>query len=244
MDLPPPYTGPTRTADVSTSQVNTTEDDPYSFLAIFDTVFLIDDSGSMAGSKWAETAAALAAVVPICAARDQDGVDIHFLNHPDSSEYKNLKSAEDVMSIFRSVRPSGGTPTGIRLHHILKKYLAEAERQGKNLEENMKPMNIIVITDGAAGDDPYIVIANAAKKLNVLKAPAWQVGIQFFQIGTDPEATEMLKELDDLLASQENTRDIVDTVPWKGEDGQGLNANGIMKVVMGAVNRRWDRKKV
>ena len=198
----------------------------------------------MAGSKWAETAAALAAVVPICAARDQDGVDIHFLNHPDSSEYKNLKRAEDVMSIFRSVRPSGGTPTGIRLHHLLKKYLAEAAKWEGAMEEKVKPMNIIVITDGAAGDDPYTVIANAAKKLGALNAPAWQVGIQFFQIGTDPEATEMLRELDDLLASQENTRDIVDTVPWKGENGQGLNADGIMKVVLGAVNRRWDRKKL
>lgn len=35
------------------------EDDPYGFLTDFDTVFLIDDSGSMRGKSWKEVEAAL-----------------------------------------------------------------------------------------------------------------------------------------------------------------------------------------
>jgi hypothetical protein len=36
-------------------------DSPYEFLREFDTIFLIDDSGSMAGRSWRETAAAISA---------------------------------------------------------------------------------------------------------------------------------------------------------------------------------------
>ena len=39
-------------------------------------------------------------------------------------------------------------------------------------------------------------------------------------------------------------RDVVDTVPWKGSSGVGLNAEGILKVVLGSVNKRLDRKRV
>ncbi|KAH8627376.1 hypothetical protein IG631_17144 [Alternaria alternata] len=57
-------------------------DDPYDFLKSFDTVFLIDDSGSMAGRSWKDTAAALEKIATICTQRDADGIDIYFLNHP------------------------------------------------------------------------------------------------------------------------------------------------------------------
>ena len=36
-----------------------TDDDPYAFLTTFDTIFLIDDSGSMAGSNWDQVKQAL-----------------------------------------------------------------------------------------------------------------------------------------------------------------------------------------
>jgi hypothetical protein len=38
-------------------------------------------------------------------------------------------------------------------------------------------------------------------------------------------------------------RDMVDTVPFKGAEGEHLSADGILKVVLGAVNRRLDRKR-
>jgi hypothetical protein len=88
-------------------------------------------------------------------------------------------------------------------------------------------------------------IINAAKKLDRLDAPAWQVGIQFFQVGREPGAREHLRLLDDELAELAggDLRDIVDTVPWLGEGDQELNSDGILKVVLGSVNRRLDRKR-
>ena len=113
--------------------------------------------------------------------------------------------------------------------------------------DSLKPLNIIVITDGVPTDDPESVIVSVAKKLDRYDAPPWQVGIQFFQVGNERGAAEALQEMDDGLSSMGGgMRDIVDTVPWRSQNGNGagLNADGILKVVLGAVNRRLDRKRV
>jgi uncharacterized protein YegL len=218
-----------------------TNDDRYAFLSTFDTVFLIDDSGSMAGRSWRETGKALEAITPICTAHDADGIDIYFLNARDNVWYHNITTPSTVSEIFSTVRPQGGTPSGQRLNQILKPYLA---RYAAN-PEGTKPLNIIVITDGEPSDDVESPIINTAKKLDKLDAPAWQVGIQFFQVGREPGAREHLKQLDDDLEEIAGTdlRDIVDTVPFTGEGDQELNADGILKVVLGSVIRRLDRKK-
>ncbi|KAF2175928.1 hypothetical protein K469DRAFT_701314 [Zopfia rhizophila CBS 207.26] len=215
-------------------------DDPYAFLRSFDTIFLIDDSGSMAGRSWRETAKALETITPICTTRDADGIDIYFLNHPDNSTYKNVRSVSIVVDIFQAVRPGGGTPTGQRLSQILRPYLRRYEAD----PDNTKPINLIVITDGEPSDDVESPIISAAKKLDGFDAPAWQVGIQFFQVGNEPSAREHLKQLDNglaQLAGDRSLRDIVDTVPLLGDGNAELNGNGVLKVVLGSVNRRLDR---
>jgi uncharacterized protein YegL len=242
-DAPPAYTpGPAQpiTADPSRAFAASTDSDPYAFLKSFDTVFLIDDSGSMAGRSWKETGKALETITPICTQRDADGIDVYFLNHPDSSLYKNITTAGTVVEIFQTVRPSGATPTGQRLNKILKPYLQRFEKR----PDSTKPINIIVITDGEPSDDVESPIIQAAKKLDKLDAPAWQVGIQFFQVGREPGAREHLKQLDDglrELAGDDELRDIVDTVPFTGDGSAELTATGVLKVVLGSVNRRLDR---
>ena len=64
--------------------MQTAADSPCAFLTQFDTIFLIDDSGSMAGRSWRETSAALTAIYT---AYDSDGIDIHSLNHRNPSAY-------------------------------------------------------------------------------------------------------------------------------------------------------------
>ncbi|KAK5132383.1 hypothetical protein LTR08_009154 [Meristemomyces frigidus] len=217
-------------------------DEPYSFLCSFDTIFLIDDSGSMAGSRWKETADALETITPICTAHDADGIDIYFLNHANSDFYHNVTDAGTVREIFQTVLPRGGTPTGQRLNQILKPYLRGYEKN----PDTVKPINIICITDGEPSDDVESPLIAAAKKLDKLDAPAWQIGVQFFQVGRDEVAKRHLKQLDDGLgeiAGDDDLRDIVDTVPFTGAEGTHLSGDGILKVVLGAVNRRLDRKK-
>jgi uncharacterized protein YegL len=241
-EAPPAYTpGPAQNTDSTPRSISaSTDTDPYAFLKSFDTVFLIDDSGSMAGRSWKETGAALETITPICVQRDADGIDVYFLNHPDSTMYKNVTSAGTVVEIFQMVRPGGATPTGQRLNKILKPYLQRYEKD----PERTKPMNVIVITDGEPSDDVESPIIHCARKLDDLDAPAWQVGIQFFQVGKEMGAREHLKQLDDglrELAGDDKLRDIVDTVPFTGDGDSQLTAAGIIKVVLGSVNRRLDR---
>jgi len=210
----------------------------------FDTVFLVDDSGSMAGARWREARSAIEGVVHHAMKYDEDGVDIYFLNAKVVG--KGLKRSREVEQLFAGVRPSGATPTGARLDKILKEYKKEldaAYKQGQRTGGDcytVKPLNLVVITDGAPTDDPESALVSFAKYLDKYDFPLSQCGIQMFQIGNDPQATEALQDLDDALENRYDIRDIVDTVPYQGE----MTADAIVKVLLGGINRRLDRKDV
>lgn len=234
----------------------TSTEDPYAFLSSFDTIFLIDDSGSMRGSRWGEVQSLLASISRICTSHDSDGIDVYFLNSKNTGRdrdgamgYCNITTPDQVTDLFRKVHPHGVTPIGERLSDILWPYVREFERCAGlpgNTPENcgVKPVNMIVITDGAPTDDPEAIIISVAKKLDVLEAPPHQLGIQFFQVGNDAQATEYLRDLDDGLAKQANVRDMVDTATWESSGRQKLSADAILKVVLGAVVKRLDRRAV
>ncbi|KAK4651275.1 hypothetical protein QC762_604780 [Podospora pseudocomata] len=240
----------------SATSILSTPEDPYAFLSMFDTIFLIDDSGSMSSqNRWKETKSALQAIAPICTAHDSDGVDVYFLNsknpaHP-STGFIGRKTAQSINQLFSDVHPTGWTPTGSRIRNILgpyvKRYVEMVKRGVDPDNTGIKPVNVIVITDGAASDDPEGVIVNLARKLDEVEAPSHQVGIQFFQVGDDGEAGKALRELDDGLRG---VRDMVDTVSfdqrgsWADGGGRVLSAEGILKTVLGAVVKRLDRRVV
>lgn len=226
-DPPPAYTqyqevvNPTQERFRKTPRTSTCskgiEDDPYGFLNDFDTVFLIDDSGSMRGKLWKEVEAALQVIVPICTARDVDGVDFYFLNNEDDRRFRNVTNPDVVAQIFQSVRPYALTPTGQRLNDVMRPYINALQTCQAKGAELPKPLNIIVITDGRPSDKPEDCIVQAARMLDALDAPAWQIGIQFFQVGGDKDAANSLMELDDGLKDRYGIRDIVDTVPFKAD---------------------------
>lgn len=242
----------------------TNSEDRYAFLSTFDTVLLIDDSGSMAGRSWRETRDALSQLLPIVVAHDSDGIDIYFLNHKSMDPgdlrhgaapggYRNVRTIGEVARIFNIVTPRGGTPTGTRLRSILRPYqtyLEECKKfGGPEKMDQVKPLNILCITDGVPSDDVESVILNSAKKLDQLEAAPSQVGIQFFQVGNEEGAKEALRELDDELQERGDCRDMVDTCTWMGGPGSGtegrggLTAEGMLKVVLGAVVKRLDRRR-
>ena len=230
----------------------------YDFLKTFDTVFVVDDSASMAGEYWDQLGRALENIATIATKYDSDGIDIHFLNSP-QYDRKHVTSPASVRDLFNRVQPAGITPTGACLDRILRDYLdkyADAKAAftpstaGPGPHPTMydslpKPLNILVLTDGEPTDDPEAVIVDAARKLDKLNAPLHQVGIQFVQIGNEEGAREALEELDDALEEIYGIRDMVDFTPFVGApsagEGEKLNGEMILKALLGAVNRRYDR---
>ncbi|KAG8785395.1 hypothetical protein FRC12_017655 [Ceratobasidium sp. 428] len=228
----------------------------------YDTVFLIDDSGSMAGSLWREAGEALEGVARVAAQYDDDGIDIHFLNSResligaqvgqtitygciDSSHLTLNKNETQIRELFARIHPRGQTPTGARLDSLLRSYVASIERAYKATSSTdssitgIKPVNFIVITDGAPTDEPEDVIVAVARRLDRGDFPLSQLGVQFVQIGNDPEAKAALEELDDDLSEKYGIRDIVDTTPYP--EG-GLNGETLIKILLGGINRRVDKR--
>lgn len=263
---PPAYDSLDWKAPAMTKTSSGEPESRYEFLKDFDTIFLVDDSSSMSGPRWREAEEAIAAIAPICTRYDSDGIDIYFLNHRRTATahttgcYSNITTAANVQEIFSSVRPRGSTPVGKRLLEILVPYLRRVETMQAAYKKHgdgalrdpalyVKPINIITITDGEFTDDAESVIVQVARALDAPRCAAlpWQIGIQFFQIGNDENVQRYLQELDDDLGKwcrDEQLRDIVDTVPWKGKRGESLDAEGILKCVLGAVNKKYDRRKV
>ncbi|EIW71568.1 hypothetical protein TREMEDRAFT_27266 [Tremella mesenterica DSM 1558] len=194
----------------------------------------------MCGQRWEEAKKALMEVAEIAAGYDENGVDIYFVNSKRVG--KELRTAADVEDLFAGLEPKGPTPTGLRLEAILRDYMARLERYSVSTdaqEGHVKPMNLIVVTDGAPTDDPESVLISIAKRLDRGEYPLSQVGVQFLQIGDDAEAREALQELDDGLSSAHGIRDMVDTVPY---DGREMTAGLIIKTLLGGINRRLDRR--
>ncbi|KAI0375942.1 hypothetical protein BV20DRAFT_26935 [Pilatotrama ljubarskyi] len=219
-----------------------TIEDALETLRKYNTVIIVDDSGSMSKrGLWKEARDALASLAEVASKYDTDGIDVCFLNSEKTGS--NMTSASAVRRLFDSVFPGGATPIGERLEELLLYYMneldASKESGGQAAVKAIKPVNYIIITDGAPTDDPAAVIANAAKRLDEGRYPLTQVGIQFVQIGNNRDATEYLRSLDDELQGLYNVRDIVDTTPYLG--GR-LSADSIIKILLGGINRRVDKR--
>ncbi|KAF9245396.1 hypothetical protein BU15DRAFT_85689 [Melanogaster broomeanus] len=227
-------------------------------LRLYDTVILMDDLGSMTqDGRWQQVAAlwtkfdvdlqacaTLSGLAEKASTYDKDGIDIHFLNHPEHAS--GMKDAADVDRLFQHVKPQGLTAMAYKLDLLVGDYIDKLERasQKKNRGDplpfqQIKPVNFIIITDGAPTDEPLDSIVALARRLDRGNYPIAQVGLQFVQIGDDQTATDFLKQLDDDLGNSHGVRDMVDTTPYLGID---LTAEVLIKILLGGINRRVDRR--
>ncbi|KAI5866066.1 hypothetical protein GGS23DRAFT_617152 [Durotheca rogersii] len=122
--------------------------DPFALLRRFNTVFLIDDSASMA-PYWGQVGALLERAAPVCVERDGNGIDLFFVNHrprgyaayclvdrgAERLGYRHIgrhraagagagQMRDNVAGILASVRPRGGCRLGRSLARLLDEHLA------------------------------------------------------------------------------------------------------------------------
>ncbi|RYC63480.1 hypothetical protein CHU98_g2751 [Xylaria longipes] len=238
------------------------EEDPYATLAYINTLLLIDDSQSMQ-ECWDEVGDIIRIITPICTKYDRNGIDIEFVNHrphghhiTGRSGYKHiglLKSRLDmhdnVAGIYHNVKPKGKCRMDKRLASILDPYMNEYEATldrsgGKKL---ITPLNVILISDMQwRGNDDYLqTITRTARRLDIIGAPKYQVGVQFFRVGDAGREIDdaTVRFVDDRIWKEKGVRDMVDMTTWTGKPGE-LSPRGILKVVLGAVRRSIDFMEV
>ncbi len=135
----------------------------------------------MVGRSWREVLQALATITLIITKYNSNSIDIYFLNYKSketskpsegvvATGYRGIKRAVTITEIFEYVRLQGGTPTSIRVHNILKPYLAKLEKvigEGKEV----KLINLIVLMDSVPLDDVESVLLSVVKKLDRLDVP-------------------------------------------------------------------------
>lgn len=119
----------------SGSAIRQVREDALELLREYDTIFIIDDSGSMevnempdgsiGPSRWEEARNALCGVVETAAKYDDDGIDVHFIN--DTRSLESCRDPRQVLKLFADVKPNGATPTGNRLELLLLDYLDRIE---------------------------------------------------------------------------------------------------------------------
>ena len=232
--------GPRHSKTDSQKKPLNSDDDLLNRLKLFDTVFIIDDTGSMGlpvrdddddgPTRWEVTKDALKHIAKIAARYDEDGIDIRFLIAEKLNE-TNIRSGERVEEILTNIdvtdeHHGGGTYFRNQLRAVIRgrlnryedyvEELAEFDKKSKGREgmradpEELKFLNMIVITDGQADDEEEVeeYIVKVAKDLDKMEAPSNYIGIQFIQIGDDEKATSFLQRLDDELKTQRNIWDV------------------------------------
>lgn len=225
-------------------------------LASFDTVFAVDDSASMTmfadsscrETRWQQVGQLADTFVKTIMCYDADGIDMYFFNHRSGNEdtkttaqaphgYYNLTDPGNIYKLLNEVIPGGTTPTDECLSRIITPYLAAHKN-----DRNLKPLSIIVPTDGAPDDKNALttLICRTAETLAERDAVG-QIGIQFLQIGTDLKSTLFLDYLDNNVPAK---IDIVDTVRYSEIKHILGRPEAFFKVACGAMIRRLDALRV
>jgi hypothetical protein len=202
----------------------------FSRLALFDTIFVIDDTGSMqvaadsnepAGpdrkTRWDVLTQSMQYIGNIAAEYDPDGVDIHFLISTHLNK-TNIGSGQEVLNLLTQVdleQGVGGTYFETVLAEILGPYVARykdyfEKTKRRERADKVRPLNVIVLTDGKADDarSTKRIIIRIGKQLDEMNAPDTQIGLQFLQVGDDKDAAKWLKSLDNDLEEAHDVRDV------------------------------------
>lgn len=193
-------------------------------LALYDIVFLVDDSGSIEFSKLqGELKALLKSAALASSLFDQDGFSVRFLNS--NVEGDNIRTEAQAEDLVNRVRFQGVTPLVTSLRdRILRKYLGEVHEPTPNIR---KPLLVIIITDGMVGiphplsgrmttlthrtahrqswpriptphqrlqDQAFVVLPTCTSATVLTRIVA--VAFQIAQVGVDSDAQDFLASLD------------------------------------------------
>lgn len=167
------------------------DEDETTFLARFDTIFLVDDIITVTDQEedWTQAARVVSQVTEEIVKYNPDGIDL-YLSNPGPGEapednkasggYYNITKASQVEIIFKSIgRLDDLKPLSYALGEILKAYLAKLDAAG---DQQVKPINIVIVSNGG-GDYLEDTMRHYAEELDRREAEPEQVGIHLCRVG-------------------------------------------------------------
>ncbi|NET08916.1 MAG: VWA domain-containing protein [Merismopedia sp. SIO2A8] len=179
-----------------------------------DYTLIIDKSGSMSAtdqsegkSRWEAVQESTLAVARKIEKLDPDGLTV-YLFAGRFKRYDNVTS-DKVSQIFLENDPMGTT----NLTDVLKDAFQSYFQRKAAGETQPEGEIIVVITDGAPNNPANVMrtIVDATQRMERDE----ELGVTFFQIGSDAGATKFLKALDDELEGVGAKFDICDTVTFE-----------------------------
>ncbi|SPO30887.1 uncharacterized protein UTRI_05495_B [Ustilago trichophora] len=169
-------------------------------LALFDVMFLLDDSASMRseGTRRRDALAGILKRAADAAARfDPDGMEVAWMNNPTQQRIHNVAEADQLTS--RCAYDGRATPMGSSLESkILQPLVLTPATQGRL----SKPALVLVITDGRPtgssekGEKIVKVLQHAKRTLASTRYGEDAVSFQIAAVGNDREAQEWLDTID------------------------------------------------
>jgi hypothetical protein len=154
-------------------------------------------------SRWETMEETTRSLVSLLQKFDPDGITVYVFSTY-FQKYSNVKSEADIIGIFGN-RPLGGDT---RLDLVLKDALHNFETHKAEILARKTGETILVVTDGEATDKESVAqaIIEASHKIDKDE----ELAILLIQIGSDPQASKFLKELNDDLKSNRKAKfDIV-----------------------------------
>lgn len=218
-------------------------------LALFDVMFLLDDSASMRseGTKRRDALAGILKRAADAAARfDPDGMEVAWMNASAQQRIHNVAEADQLTS--RCAYDGRSTPMGSSLESkILQPLVLSPATQGRLT----KPAFVLVITDGRPtgssekGEKIVKVLQHAKRTLASTRYGEDAVSFQIAAVGNDREAQEWLDSID----NDPSVGDLVDVCSDIAvESAQVRKSTGIeltpelycLKLLLGPIDTSYD----
>jgi hypothetical protein len=195
-----------------------------------DYVIIVDKSSSMKVSdRWKQAEEAVKILAQKACECDTDGITLYFFSShrktsqgdfPAFNKYSNVISPEEVMRLFslKENEPKGSTDLTRVLKDAFESFLVS-----ENIK-NIKPITLLVITDGAPDDKQSVetLLIETANKLITGK----EISITIVQIGDCKQADAYLNELDNGLEKLGARFDIVDVLSH-----QDINTTDLTSII-------------
>ncbi|CAO1631632.1 unnamed protein product [Parajaminaea phylloscopi] len=221
-------------------------------LALFDVMFLCDDSASMNSEKGARIEGLrqiIKRAADAAGRMDPDGMEFAWMNADLAPQDTKIRSAKDADRQVRQCRFDGrATPLGHSLEQkVLRPNLMEPLSRGYL----KKPVLVIIITDGRPtgstekGEKIVRVIKDAKERLEASQYGEDALSVTIAAVGQDSEAQDWLDSID----SHPVIGDLVDVVSDIHQEGRQIKkTTGVdltpdlhcLKLLLGGIDSGYD----